>query len=193
MILWIIESNKENERKTEEDLRGVYSSGRQHSLKRVLGKLCTHHALEQRFSNYGPRITCGPRDLLLWSFKKYRRKTQIQMNCVSHYSWESQSLEMRHGNHLSIFLLVLTFYEIYYHTLNRFPILLSATKEGFKDECDVSRFLFPVHLAPHLYPAGDHPKSQNRTNVPCIYDILNSFAYFQSAHWNGHVLYVVHQ
>ena len=30
--------------------------------------------LGQRFSNYGPRTTCGPRDLPLWSFKEIRKK-----------------------------------------------------------------------------------------------------------------------
>ena len=30
--------------------------------------------LEQRFSNYGPRITCGPRDLSLWTFRKIQKK-----------------------------------------------------------------------------------------------------------------------
>jgi hypothetical protein len=42
--------------------------------------------LDQRFSNCGPRTTSGSRDMPLWSFKKGRRKNQIQMNCVSHYS-----------------------------------------------------------------------------------------------------------
>ena len=45
------------------------------------------HALGQRFSKYRPRTSCGPRDLPLWSFKKYTRKIQIQINCLSHYSW----------------------------------------------------------------------------------------------------------
>ena len=48
------------------------------------------------------------------------------MNCVSQYNWKSQSLEMTHGNRLSLFL---TFYEIYYPT--RAPAF-HATKEGFK-------------------------------------------------------------
>jgi hypothetical protein len=40
----------------------------------------------QRFSNYGPRTTSGPRGVPLWFFKKDIRKNQIQMNCLSHYS-----------------------------------------------------------------------------------------------------------
>ena len=67
--------------------------------------------LMQRLSNYSPRTTCGPTDLSLWSFKKFIRKIKIQVNCVSHYIWNSQSLEMTHGNRLSLFLPVLIFYE----------------------------------------------------------------------------------
>ena len=58
--------------------------------------------LVQRFSNYGPWTTCGPQGLSLWSFKKDRRKNKIQMNCVLHYSGNSQSLEMTHINRLSL-------------------------------------------------------------------------------------------
>jgi hypothetical protein len=72
--------------------------------------------LEQRFSNYGPRTTSGPRGVSLWSFKKGRTKNEIQMNCVSHYSWKSQSLVITHGNRLSLFLPALILYEIYYPT-----------------------------------------------------------------------------
>ena len=39
----------------------------------------------------------------LWSFKKDRRKNKIQMSCVLHYNWKSQSLEMTHGNRLSLY------------------------------------------------------------------------------------------
>jgi hypothetical protein len=60
------------------------------------------HALWQRFSNYGPRTTSGPRVVASWSFKKDRRKNRIQMNCVSRYSWKSQNLEITHGNRLSL-------------------------------------------------------------------------------------------
>jgi hypothetical protein len=34
-------------------------------------------ALEQRFSNYGPRTTSGAQGVPLWSFKKDRRKNKI--------------------------------------------------------------------------------------------------------------------
>ena len=34
--------------------------------------------LNRRFWNYGPLTTCGPRDLPLWSFKKYRRKLKLK-------------------------------------------------------------------------------------------------------------------
>ena len=40
----------------------------------------------QRFSNYVPRTTSDTRHFPLWSFKKYRTKILIQMNCVSDYS-----------------------------------------------------------------------------------------------------------
>jgi hypothetical protein len=76
---------------------------------------CGCKRLRQRFSNYGSR-TSGPRGVPLWSFKKDRRTNKIQMNLVSHYSWKYQSLEITHGNRLSLFLPVLTFYEIYYTT-----------------------------------------------------------------------------
>ena len=39
---------------------------------------------------------------------------------------------MTHGNHLSLFLPVLTFYEIYYLPVCRLPTLISATKVGFE-------------------------------------------------------------
>ena len=35
-------------------------------------------ALEQRFSNYGPRTTCGPRDLPLWSLKNTEEKLKFK-------------------------------------------------------------------------------------------------------------------
>ena len=65
--------------------------------------------------------------------KIYRRKNKIQKNYyVSHCSWKSQSLEMTHGNRFSLFLLVLTFYEIYYPI--HLPISNStfSNKRGFK-------------------------------------------------------------
>jgi hypothetical protein len=74
------------------------------------------NTIRQRFSNYGPRTTSGPRRVPLWPSKKDRRTNKIQMNCVSHYSWKSQSLEITHGNRLSLFLPVLKFYENYYPT-----------------------------------------------------------------------------
>ena len=70
--------------------------------------------------------TYGPRDLSLWSFKKYRRKIQIQMNSVSHLIRKSQSLEMTHGNRLSPFMEFITL------SIYRLSILLSPTKEGLK-------------------------------------------------------------
>jgi hypothetical protein len=49
-------------------------------------KICLNIRLKQRFSNYGLQTTSGPQGLPLWFFKKDRRKNNIQMNCVSHYS-----------------------------------------------------------------------------------------------------------
>ena len=73
----------------------------------------------------------------LWSsrsalvvLQKRKRKTEKKnsnSNCVPHYNWKSQSLEMTQGNYLSLFVSVLTFNEIYYP-----PTLLSVTKEWFK-------------------------------------------------------------
>ena len=146
--------------------------------------------LHQRFSNCGLRTICGPRGLPLWSMKKYRRK--IKINCISHYSWKSQSLEMTHGNHLSLFLPVLTFNEIYYPTHLPISTLPSATNEGCKA-------LWTRCFSPSFpNTSGASPVTQSRTTqihkrtkIPsfsCIYDILNSFAYNQSAHCSGHVL-----
>ena len=82
--------------------------------------------LGQRFSNYGPRTTCGPRGLSLWSFKKDRRKNRIQMNCVSHYSWKSQSLEMTHDNRLSLYISALQIIIIQFASTVRI-----CTRKGF--------------------------------------------------------------
>ena len=69
---------------------------------------------------------CGPS-------KKYRWKIKIQINCISHYRWKSQSLEIIHGNRISLSL------PLYWHFMKfitlpiyRLPTLLLATKEGFK-------------------------------------------------------------
>ena len=86
----------------------------------------------QHFSTYDLWTTCGPRGLPLWSFKKDRRKTKIQMNCISHYSWKSQSLEITHGNHLSIFSQYWYFIKFITLPIYRLHILLTATKEGFQ-------------------------------------------------------------
>ena len=52
----------------------------------VVFEICESHqtfrcscVIDQRFSNYGPRTTYGPRGLSLWSFRKDRRKNKIQM------------------------------------------------------------------------------------------------------------------
>ena len=57
---------------------------------------------------------------------------QMQMICISDYNWNSQSLEMTHGNRFSLF-------SQYWHVkkfitllIYRLPPLLSATKDGFK-------------------------------------------------------------
>ena len=87
---------------------------------------------EQRFSNYGPRTTCGPRGLPLWSFKKDRRKNIIQINFVSLYRRNSQIFEITHDNCLSLFLPVLTFMKLITLPTYRIPTELSEAKERFK-------------------------------------------------------------
>ena len=126
------------------------------------------------FSNYGPRTTCGPRDLPLWSFKIYRRKIKIQMNCISHYSWKSQSLKITYGNRLSFLLPVLTLFKFVTLPVYQLPTLLSATKEGFEA---LWTWYFPCTFgaAPVTQPGTTWIQNwgpKYRT-FSCIYDILN--------------------
>ena len=122
--------------------------------------------------------------------QKHRRKNKIQMNRISHYSWKSQSLEMARGNILSLFLALLTFYEIAYPA--RLPTS-QATKSW--TWCFSPYFPCTSGTAPVTQPGTTrvHNTGLKYQTFPCIYDILNSFAYSQFAHWKDHVLYVVHQ
>jgi hypothetical protein len=63
---------------------------------------------------------CGPS-------QKIEEKIKFKLISYHTVAENIKSLEITHGNRLSRFLPVLTFYEIY-----RLPTLLSATKEGFK-------------------------------------------------------------
>ena len=67
---------------------------------------------------------CGP--------SEKRRKNKIQINCVSHYSWKSQSLEMTHANRLSLFSQYWHFMKFITLLIYRPPPLLSATIAGFE-------------------------------------------------------------
>jgi hypothetical protein len=127
----------------------------------------------QRFSNYGPRSTSGPRCLSVWSFKKDVHQTIAENFRV----WKL---------HLAI---VFHFFSQYWHFMKfitlpayRLPTPLSATKEGFKA-------LWPWWFSPPFPCAsGDAPVTQPgttrihnsgpkyRTFFSCIYDSLNSFA-----------------
>ena len=69
----------------------------------------------------------------LWSsrstlviLKKYRRKIKIQMNFISHCSWKSQSLQMTHGNRLSLFVHYWHFMKFVILPIYRHHALLSA-------------------------------------------------------------------
>ena len=79
------------------------------------------------------------------------------MKCKLHCSWKSQSLEMTHGNGLSLFLPVLTFYEIYYPTHLPTSTLLSAKKLKHYEHC-MSHRLFSAHEALCLYPSQGPPE-----------------------------------
>ena len=152
------------------------------------------NSLNQCFSNYGPWTTSAPRGLPLWSFKKCRRKIQIQINCLSHFSRKSQSSEMTHGNRLSPFLQILTFMKLITLLICRLLSLLSATNKRFK-ALRTWYFRSKFGAAPITQPGTYriHNRGPKYWTFSCIYDILNSFADTQSAHWNGHVLSVVHQ
>ena len=114
----------------------------------------------QRFSNYGPRTTCGPRRLPLWSFKEDIRKNKIQMNFISDYSWKSQRLEMTHDNRLSLFSQYRHFMKFITLTIYRLSTLVSAKKESFKALLSgVSHHNLPAHLAPRLKPSQEPPES----------------------------------
>ena len=136
------------------------------------------NGVQKCFSNYGPWTTCGPRGLPLWSFNKVKRNNNITINCTSHYSWKSQSLEMTHGNRLSLFVPVLTFYEIYYPT--HLPIAHStfSNKQGFKA---LWTWCIPYTSgASSVAQAGTswiHNRAPKYWNFPRINDIVNSFAY----------------
>ena len=150
-------------------------------------------AIRQRFSNYGPRNTCGPRGMPLWPLTKCRRKIKIQMNWLSHYSWKSQSLLMTHGFRLSFFSQYRHFMKFITLPINRLPTLLSETKQGYKT---LWTWCFPCTsgAAPVTQPWTTRIRNRGpkyRT-FSCIYDFLDSFAHTQSAHWNGQVLYVHH-
>ena len=133
--------------------------------------------LGQRFTNYGPRTTCGPRDLPFWSFKKYRRKIKIQMHCISHYGWKSQRLEMTHGNRLSPFSQYWHFMK--FITLHRYrlPTLLLEAKERFKALwtwcCPCTSGAAPVTQPGTTRIHNSEPKYRT---FSYIYDIVNSFA-----------------
>ena len=79
----------------------------------------------------------------------------------------------------------------------RHPTLLSATKEGFgalSVWCFSPSFPCTSGSAPVTQPETTwiHNRGPKYRTFSWINDILNSFADSQSAHWNGHVLYVVH-
>ena len=78
------------------------------------------------------------------------------------------------------------------------PTLLSATKQGFKTLYTwcFSPCLPCTSCAALVTQPGTtriHNRGPKYWTFSCIYDIVNSVANTQSAHWNGHVLYVVHQ
>ena len=134
------------------------TTGIYYSDTHLLAKRC-FYSIYKHFSNYGLRITSGPRDLPLWSFKKYRRKMKIQMICILHYRWKSQSLEMTHGNCLSLFSQYWHFMKFITLPVNWLPLHSHKEKRDLKHyECGVSRHLFSVHLAPCLLPSQGPPK-----------------------------------
>ena len=110
------------------------------------------------------------------------------MNCVLHYNWKSQSLEMTQGNRLSLF-------SQYWHSMKfitlpiyRIPTLFSTTKVEFKTLwtwCFSPSFLCTSGDAPVSQPGTTriHNRGPKYRTFSCIYDILNSFADTQSAHW----------
>ena len=54
--------------------------------------------------------------------------------------------------------------------------------------------IFPAHLAfNRTRDCPNHNRGPKYWIFSCIYDILNISADTQTPHWNGHVLYVVHQ
>ena len=130
-------------------------------------------------------------------FKKYRRKIKIQINCISHYSWKSQSFEITHGNRLSLFLPLLIFMKFITVPFYRLPTLLSATKEGFEGLwtwCFSPSFPCTSDTVPTTQTGISRVYNRGpKYRTTCINDILNNFADTQSAHWNGHILYVLHQ
>ena len=67
----------------------------------------------------------------LWSSKKTEEKFFL-INCVSHYSWKFQGLEMILDNRFSLFLLYWHFMKLNTLHMHWLPTVLSATKEGLK-------------------------------------------------------------
>ena len=102
------------------------------------------------------------------------------------------------ATHFHIFSLYWYFMKFNSLSIYRFPTLLSAIKEGFKvlwTWCFSPFFPCTFGAAPVTQPGTT--RIQNRGPMywtySCIYGILDSFADTQCAHWNGHVLYIVHQ
>ena len=93
------------------------------------------------------------------------------------------------------------FFSQYWHfmkfvTLNiyQLPTLLSSSRERYKA---LWTWFFPCTSGTALVTQPETTRSHNRRpkhqTFSCIHDILNRFADTESAHWNGHVLYLVHQ
>ena len=142
------------------------------------------YSVIQRFSNYSHRTTCGPRGRSLWSLKK-KTEEKIKFKWIAFHAI-TENLRVWNW-HMAI---AFHFFSEYWYfmkfitpSIYRLHTLLSATKEGFKALC---------------FPCISHaaPVTQTIHNIfSCrpIYDIFNTFTDPQSTHWNGQVLYVVHQ
>ena len=104
-------------------------------------------ALDQRFSNYDPRTTCSPRDPPLWSLKKYRRKSKIQMNAY-HTIAENLCLKMTHGNRNSLsFPITVILWNLLPYPSTNFPLYSQEQKWDLK-HCEHGAF--PAHLGLRL-------------------------------------------
>ena len=131
-------------------------------------------AFGQRFSNYSPWTTCEPRDLPLWSFKKFIRKLNLKWIA---YHTIAKNLRVLNGTwQLPFnFLPVLTLYEICPSTDVRICSLKqNRNSKQFWTWCFSPSFSYASGASPVTHPGITWIENRGPKCRTCSY-ILNSF------------------